>query len=177
MTNDPSPKASAKFVKEVALAYGSELHRYLVKRLRAGEEAEDMAQEVYLRLLRLQRSDLVRQPAAYVYFLAAQVLGEFRMRASKRPLVYDSEGLDRIASEDGYTRKDELPEREHTERELRRLLAKLNAAHRTILIMRKRDGFSIEEIAEQMQMSVFKVKRYLVEANAKLEEHVRKQGR
>jgi RNA polymerase sigma-70 factor (ECF subfamily) len=170
------PSLSAQFVKDVALAYGSELHRYLVKRLRAGEEADDMAQEVYLRLLRLHRSDLIRQPAAYVYFLAAQVVGEFRMRAAKRPIVYDSEALDRVASEDTYAKRDELPDREHTERELKRLLSKLSAAHRNVLLMRKRDGFSVQEIAEKLQMSVFKVKRYLVEANAKIEEKLR-QGR
>lgn len=167
------PKQSAEFVKEVALAYGSELHRFLVKRLRAGEEAQDMAQEVYLRLLRLGRTDLIRQPAAYVYFLASQVVGEHRMKAAKRPLVYDSEALDMASSQDSYSRRDELPDREHTERELKRLLAKLSAAHRTILLMRKRDGYSVEEIAAEMRMSVFKVKRYLVEANAKLEEKIR----
>jgi RNA polymerase sigma-70 factor (ECF subfamily) len=165
--------AAANFVKEVALAYGSELHRFLVKRLRAGDDADDMAQEVYLRLLRLQRSDLIRQPIAYVYFLASQVAGEHRLRASRRPIALDSETLDRAANLDGYLRKDELPDREHIERELKRLLAKLSAAHRTILVLRKRDGYSIEEIAEHLQMSVFKVRRYLVEANAKLLEKMR----
>src|SRR4051812_26778 len=83
-------KQSAQFVQEVAETYGRNLHQYLVKRLRAGEDAQDLAQEVYLRLLRLHRSDLVRQPVAYVYFLASQVVGEHRMREGKRPLVYDS---------------------------------------------------------------------------------------
>jgi RNA polymerase sigma factor (sigma-70 family) len=90
--------------------------------------------------------------------------------------VYDSEALDRVASEDTYAKRDELPDREHTERELKRLLSKLSAAHRNVLLMRKRDGFSVQEIAEKLQMSVFKVKRYLVEANAKIEEKLR-QGR
>jgi len=167
------PKQSAEFVTKVALAYGSELHRFLVKRLRAGEEAQDLAQEVYLRLLRLGRTDLIRQPAAYVYFLASQVVGEYRMRAAKQPLVYDSEALDLAASQDGYSRRDDLPDKEHTEREPKRLLAKLSSAHRKVLLMRRRDGYSIEEIAADMKMSVFKVKRYLVEANAKLEEKIR----
>lgn len=171
------PSQSASFVEKVAVAYGSLLHSYLVKRLRAGEEAEDIAQEVYLRLLRLQRCDLIRQPAAYVYFLASQVVGEYRMRDAKRPIAYDSEALDRVANLDGFTRRDELPDREHTERELKRLLAKLSAAHRTVLLMRKRDGFSIQEIADKLQISVFKVKRYLVEANSTLESKLRKQGR
>jgi RNA polymerase sigma factor (sigma-70 family) len=171
------PVAAARFVQEVALAYGSELHRYLVKRLRAGEEAEDVAQEVYLRLLRLSRHDLIRQPAAYVYFLAAQVVGEYRLRAAKQPVVYDSETLDRVTSQDSYSKRDDLPDREHTERELRRLLAKLNSAHRTVLVMRKRDGYSIAEIAEKLNMSTAKVRRYLVEANSKLEEKLRNRER
>lgn len=170
------PTQPAAFVEHVALAYGSQLHTYLVKRLRAGEDAEDLAQEVYLRLLRLQRCDLIRQPAAYVYFLAAQVVGEYRMRDARRPVVCDMEALDRMANMDSFTRRDELPDREHSERELRRLLAKLSAAHRAVLLLRKRDGYSVQEIAAKLQMSVFKVKRYLVEANARLEEKLR-QGR
>jgi len=171
------PSASAKFVSDVTLAYGSALHRYLLKRLRAGEEAQDMAQEVYLRLLRLHRPDLIRQPVAYVYFLASQVVGEHRIRTAQSPVIYDTEVLDRAAEQDNYTKPDELADREHAERELKRLLAKLSTAHRTVLLLRKRDGYSIQEIAEQLQISVFKVKRYLVEANSQLESHLRRQGR
>lgn len=171
------PKESASFVEKVALAHGSALHAYLVKRLRAGEEAQDLAQEVYLRLLRLGRTDLIRQPAAYVYFLAAQVVGEQRMRDAKRPIAYDAEALDRAANLDGVTRRDELPDQEHAQREVRRLLAKLSSAHRTVLLMRKQEGYSVKEIAEKLGISIFKVKRYLVEANSKLEEYFRKQGR
>jgi RNA polymerase sigma factor (sigma-70 family) len=175
--SERDPKRAASFVKGVVEAYGLQLHRYLVKRLRAGEEAEDVAQEVYLRLLRLHRSDLVRHPAAYVYFLASQVVGEQRLRASKRPLVYDSDLLDRAAEQDDAAFQDELSEQEHAKRELKRLLAKLSAAHRAVFLLRKRDGFSTQEIAEKLQMSHFKVKRYLVEANAQLEAKLQGKGR
>lgn len=170
-------KRAATFVQGVAETYGSRLHRYLVKRLRAGEEAEDMAQEVYLRLLRLQRSDLIRQPAAYVYFLASQIVGEHRMRESQRPLVYDSELLEQAASRGDETDRDGMPDQEHAERELTRLLAKLSRAHRAVFLLRKRDGFSVQEIAEKLEMSPFKVKRYLVEANAILEAKLRRTER
>src|SRR4030095_7982332 len=103
------------------------------------------------RCLRLSRSPVIRHPAAYVYFLASQVVGEQRMREAQRGIVYDSEALDRATSTEGFTRRDELPEREHSERELRRLLAKLSSAHRTVLLMRRRDGYSVKEIAEQLQ--------------------------
>jgi len=169
-------KQAAEFVQQVAETYGLQLHRYLVKRLRAGEEAQDIAQEVYLRLLRLGRSDLVRQPAAYCYFVASQVVGEQRLREAKRPLVYDSELLASAAERGDPSERDVLPDQEHAKREVERLLRKLSSAHRAVFLMRRRDGYSIEEIAEKLQMSVFKVKRYLVEANAKLEEKLRQGG-
>ncbi len=161
-------QSAARFVSEVALAYGSDLHRFLVRRMQANEDAEDVAQEVYLRLLRLQRSDVVRQPHAYVYYIAAQIAGEHRMRAARQPVVYSSEAVERVASEDPYARPDELPDQLHIERELQSMLARLSIAHRNVLILRKRDGLSIPEIAQELGMSVHKVRRYLVEANERM---------
>lgn len=167
-------KRSANFVQGVVETYGPALHRYLVKRLRAGEDAQDVAQEVYLRLLRLERSDLIRQPAAYVYFIAAQIVGEQRLKESKKPLVFDSELMEQAADCEGG--RDELADHENATRELERLLRKLSTAHRSVFLLRRRDGFAISEIAEKLGMSVFKVKRYLVEANATLESKLRKEA-
>jgi RNA polymerase sigma-19 factor, ECF subfamily len=170
-------KRAATFVQRIFQTYGPLLHQYLVKRLRAGEDAQDIAQEVYLRLLRLERSDLIRQPAAYVYFIAAQIVGEQRMRAAKRPLVFDSELLERAAEKGSATDLGDLADHENALRELERLMRKLSSAHRAVFLMRRRDGFSISEIAEKLGMSVFKVKRYLVEANATLESKLRREAR
>lgn len=168
---------SSGVVKDMALAYGSALHRFLIKRLRAGEEAEDIAQEVYLRLLRLQRADLIRQPLAYVYFLASQIVGQHRLRAAQQPLVNDLDMLDHAADAESYARRDEMPDQEHIQRELRRVLGRLSSLHRAVVLLRKRDGCSIPEIAEQLQISPSKVRRYLVEANARIEDLLRQQGR
>jgi RNA polymerase sigma-70 factor (ECF subfamily) len=174
MTDDA--KQAAAFVQQVAETYGLRLHQYLVKRLRAGEDAEDLAQEVYLRLLRYAKGDLVRQPAAYAYYVAAQIVGEYRMRQAKRPLVYDSELLEQAASRAGGD-PDALADHEHAKRELRSLMARLSEAHRAVFLLRERDGFSTHEIAEKLGMSQFKVKRYLVEANAKLASMLQGKGR
>lgn len=173
---DRDIKRSATFVEGVVETYGPLLHRFLVKRLRAGEDAQDVAQEVYLRLLRLERSDLIRQPAAYVYFIASQIVGEQRLREAKRPVIYDSDLLEHAADLGVPGDRDQLPDQEHARRELKRLLAKLSAAHRAVFLLRKRDGYSTQEIAEKLKMSHFKVKRYLVEANAQLESKLRNKG-
>ena len=54
--------------------------RFLARRARAGVDARDLAQEAYVRLLRLDRKDLIREPLAYVYRVASNLLHEFELK-------------------------------------------------------------------------------------------------
>ena len=65
------------------------LYRYLLRRLRSCENAEDLAQEVYLRLLRATNPRQVRSPQAYIYRVALNVLYEFRLRERGERTVLD----------------------------------------------------------------------------------------
>lgn len=150
------------------LAYGSELHRFLLRRLRRREDAADIAQEVYVRLLRLPRTDLIRKPHAYVYFVAAQVAAEHSMREKNEPVAFDSEALQRLADSQAYARPEEMAESVDVEAELQHLLRKLSVTHRNVLILKKRDGLSIKEIAEALELSEHTVKKYLFQAMAKM---------
>jgi RNA polymerase sigma-70 factor (ECF subfamily) len=171
-------RPAKQFVHDVALAYGSALHRFLVQRMRAGSEASDMAQEVYLRLLRIEKPELIRQPLAYIYYVAAQVAGQFGLRAKDRAQLHEEVALDRVASAGDYTRTDELPDREHAERELMRVLSKLSVAHRTVLLMKKQEGFTNAEVAAKLNIPRRRVKEMFVEANLQLLEGlVRPQGK
>ena len=170
-----TPLPAAGFVTSVFKTYGAELHGFLVRRLRRDQDAKDVAQEVYLRLLRLERSELVRQPHAYVYFVASQVVADFQMRASQHPVVYDSDALERRAERLADPLEDETAAQLEVEQELKRLLYKLSATHRHVLLLRKRDGLSLEEIAQQLGFSVHTVKKYLCQANAQIVSFKRKQ--
>lgn len=46
-------------------------------------DAEDLAQEVYLRLLRVEDLDAIEQPQAYLYRMARNIAAEWRARASE----------------------------------------------------------------------------------------------
>lgn len=59
---------------------GEDLVRFLARRVRAGVDARDLAQEAYVRLLRLDRKDLIREPLAYVYRVASNLLHEFELK-------------------------------------------------------------------------------------------------
>lgn len=148
--------------------YGEELHRYLVRHLHHTQEANDLAQEVYLRLLRLEKSELVRQPAAYLFFVAAQVVSQFKMHLRAEPIVYDSDVAHERTENPPHFRPDEVGDHLQAQRQLERLLEALPATHRDVLLLRRRDGLSWTEIAAELGLSVHTVKKYLHEARAKL---------
>jgi RNA polymerase sigma-19 factor, ECF subfamily len=148
--------------------YGRELHRYLVRHLHRTQDAGDLAQEVYLRLLRLEKSELVRQPNAYVFFIAAQVVSQFKLRTRSEPIVYDSDIAQERTENPSHFRPDELGDHLQAQRQLEKFLAELPPTHRDVLLLRRRDGLSWAEIARALGLSVHTVKKYLHEARARL---------
>jgi len=49
-----------------------DLKRYLSQRVGNRAEVEDLAQEIYLRLLRIERKDLIRSPEALLFRVALE---------------------------------------------------------------------------------------------------------
>ena len=58
------------FVSAIALKYGDRLRRYLSQRLRNVADAPDLAQEVFLRLMRVEHHETISSPEAYLYTLS-----------------------------------------------------------------------------------------------------------
>jgi RNA polymerase sigma factor (sigma-70 family) len=147
-----------QWADEVALSMGDDLLRFLRSRLAHTHEAEDLAQEVYLRLLRVKDNERISNPRAYVLRVAANVLFEWRLLACNR-LAHSADPLDQLL--DG---KDILHEAEIQQqvRELQAALAVLTPKCRAVLLMHRRDRYTYEEISVKMGISVSMVKKYLV---------------
>jgi RNA polymerase sigma-70 factor (ECF subfamily) len=146
--------------------YHAELHRFLMRRLQSSQHAQDLAQEAYLRLLRVERAELVRQPRAYLYRIAVNLILEFRLRARREPIVFDSDALAEAAEQISEAPADE-GERAADAQQIELILDQLPPLYRAIFVLRKRDGLSYQEIAEQLEISVHTVKKYLARAVAK----------
>lgn len=146
--------------------YHAELHRFLMRRLRSVQHAQDLAQEAYLRLLRVERAELVRQPRAYLYRIAANLVSEFRLREQREPITYDTDALEEAAERASDAPPDEQGERAADAQQIEALLAELPPLYRAIFVLRKRDGLSYQEIAAQLEISVHTVKKYLARSLA-----------
>jgi RNA polymerase sigma factor (sigma-70 family) len=148
--------------------YHKALHRFLMQRLNSAEDAADLAQEVYLRMLRVENRELVRSPRDYLYGIASHVVYQFRLRARREVVTFDSEALEHLSENPPEVSPDELMERVGLQRQLEWALAQLPATQRVVFLLRKRDRLSNKQIAERLHLSAHTVKKYLFQAQSRM---------
>src|SRR5687767_2150942 len=88
-----NPRTSSPLAALAFAEFRGGLYRFLLRKLKSADTAEDLAQEVYLRLLRATDPSQVKYPQAYVYRVAFNVLYEYRLRERGEPMLFDSEAL------------------------------------------------------------------------------------
>ncbi len=152
------------FVTAVAAQHGKRLRRFLLARVRNAEDAADLVQEVYLRLLRVDDHESIRMPEAYVFALANHVLYQYRLRHSRS--IEPAELADIFTPLHLELEHDPLARTETQQRieELEQALGGLSPKARATLVLHRRDGFSLEEIGTQLGVSRSMVKKYLAKA-------------
>jgi RNA polymerase sigma-19 factor, ECF subfamily len=167
----PSPQKPAADLGVSAFRhYRRELHRYLLRRLRRPQDVDDLAQEVYLRLLRHDETKCVRKPLAYLYGIASHVVADFRIETEheRERLTFDSEACEQGSEEPTSALPDDLADRLNLQQQLERALAQLPPTHAAVLLAHKRDGLSYEEVAQKLNLSVHTVEKYITQAKARI---------
>lgn len=175
---DLQAKADAltQFVHGAYRKYSPELHRYLARRLPRPNDVEDLAQEVFLRLMRVKNTEFVLNPQAYLYGIAAHVVREFRMRRENEQhyVTYDSDSLEEHANNTARLSPpgDALADHLDLTRQLESALDKLSPAHRAVVLLLKQHGMSYEEAARATSLSIHTIEKYYFQAKAQLKSMV-----
>jgi RNA polymerase sigma factor (sigma-70 family) len=141
------------------------LRRYLARRRSiASADIEDIAQEVFLRLLRYDRTELIKSPQSYLFQIAANVSAEWSARASRsRP--HHSEWLDNVI--DAHDPEEQML-RSSTDEQIAHAVKALPARSREILRLHFSEELSHEKIASQLGVTRRIVKRDIAAAYASL---------
>jgi RNA polymerase sigma factor (sigma-70 family) len=148
------PTTSAQSLEATIRAYDRELHWFLVNQLRGRKESpEDIRQEIYLRMLRFTDAELVREPRAYLYRVARNVLNDKLLLAQRELATFEPSASEGIAP-------DETAQADSA-RDLNRILSQLPPLYRAVLQLRATERLSYSEIAEELGISVHTVKKYM----------------
>ncbi|WP_293866703.1 RNA polymerase sigma factor [Steroidobacter sp.] len=152
------------------------LHRYLRRRLRHAQDVEDLAQEVYLRLLRFTDPKQVKSPAAYLFQVALHVLYEFRLHQNRGVVTFDSTTATAAAEHlpDPGTRPEEAHEQQLLRERCSVLIEHLPPMQRLVLLLTTREELSNDQIAEKLGISASTVRVHLFRAIANLRDEVSK---
>ncbi len=160
--------SDATLAADVSRHYAADLRRSLRKRLRDPQQADDVMQEVFSRLVRVNRPELVRKPHSYLFGIAFHVIREARLHEDQDVVSYDSSAVDNAAEHPAHVTRDELSDQLNLQAQIARALAALPDVHRALLLMCKRDGMTYQEAAAASGVSVHMVEKYLIQARAKL---------
>lgn len=106
------------------------LRKFLLGRARVrAADVEDVGQEVFLRLLRYEKAELVEHPQAYLYKIASNVAAEWSIRAVNRA-PHHSKWLDSLTETE---RPDDALVRAQTRLQIKRALTRLTPRQREVL--------------------------------------------
>ena len=125
---------------------------------------DDVAQEVFLRLLRYDNSELIEHPQAYLFRMASNVAGEWALRSRHRH-PHDARWLvDLCATSD----PEREVARETANAQLHRAIASLPPRQREVVRLHFAEGLPRAQIAERLKTSERVVKRDLINAYSSL---------
>lgn len=151
-------------VERLFAEHGGALRAFITRRVRTTPDAAELAQEVYLRMLRLEDASIIQNPEAYLYTVASNLLKEHSRLEGRiaSALDIDDPGVQQQLAE--------LPsfgaevDQQQRIKRLQEVLSQLPAKCHAAVILQYWHGLSYDEIAQRLGISVHMVKKYLSQA-------------
>ena len=135
---------------------------YLKSRLRSEQEAREVAQEAYVRVLQLDKPGGTSLLRAYLFKTAANLAVDRLRRRSLLQRIEETELFNELNTPNGDSNNPELRLlKEETEQQLWRFLDELPEKCRQIFRLCRLDGLSQQDVAVKLGMSDRMVRRYV----------------
>jgi RNA polymerase sigma-70 factor, ECF subfamily len=142
--------------------------------LRRREDVEDVVQQVFLKAyVSLKRFDMRAAFSTWLYKIAVNECWDYLRKKKVRPLAYESDlSEEQVSRLDGIVSAERPPEspseRAEVKEMLEWLLEKLPEQDRELLVLKEIEGFSVQELAEILDLNVNTIKVRLFRARGRL---------
>ncbi len=137
------------------------LLKFLAARLRSQQEAKEIAQEAYVKLLNLDRPHGISFQRAFLFKTAANLAIDRLRHRQRRHRIEESGVFDELGEEP--TPEQHTAAAQQVER-LEKLVAELPAKCRQAFLLYKIEGLEFPEVAKRMALSERMVRDYVVRA-------------
>lgn len=150
---------------ELARKYHDPLLRFFTKQLGNGADAEDLTQEVFVRLVRHKDRTSIRHMEAYLFQTASNLIRDHARRNTTHR-VNDHVPLEGS----GYESRGAVPSEEHVYEGREAIdaflsvLAEMPPRRRTVFLMHRFQGYSYGAIATKLGISVSVVEKHMMKA-------------
>src|SRR5271170_672907 len=142
--------------------------------LRRREDVEDVVQQVFLKVfVSLKRFDQRAAFSTWLYKITVNECWDYLRKKKVRPLVYEADlSEEQVSRLDGVVSAERPPEsparRAETKDLLEQLMDELPERDRELLVLKEVEGFSVQELAEMLELNVNTVKVRLFRVRARL---------
>lgn len=139
------------------------LRRFLRLKLRNPADIPDLAQEVFLRLLRAPRHEDIKSPEAYLFTVATHVVQQHHQQRMAAPssLNHLESFSEQLTSTDDPTAKLEVAQKMEL---LEQKLDAMPPRMAMVLLMHRVAGHTIPEIALELGLAEITIKKHLAKA-------------
>lgn len=160
-SGDPAGSSHAQRISRLFSEHNESLIQFLATRLRSVQEAKEVAQEAYVRLLSLENSGAVSFLRAFLFKTAANLAVDRIRSRTRQQRAFDAGLCDE-------SRETPTPDREVANAQdveiVRRLVAELPPKCRHAFLLHRVHGAEFSEIAEEMGLSERMVRHYVLRA-------------
>ena len=160
----------AAFALNAFHTYADHLRRYLSRRIQRRQDIDDLAQQVYMKLLRVPSTTEVDVPLRFVYGVASKVVADHWANAYRENEHFPSAGeaADVCANLASDALSDRPDDQLALEQQLEIALKAVSPMHAAVVVLIDRDEMSQEEVAEKLGISTHTVKKYATQARARI---------